>query len=179
MSFRLFCLNLRTVGLRENKAITQQALSIPDDPFTQEGFAKELSMGIPAQSQLIIDDPILKKNAEGANLDETALSKIIKGRIEADRKQLILIWMLYEAVDSDTSGLSEERVLKELRKNVIRINKDILEPCGMPRLDARNPFDWIILNAMSHSCGSDDGMDAKERLCALIDVLFAGAVKKG
>lgn len=27
----------------------------------------------------------------------------------------------------------------------------MLDGCGMPRLDSRNPFDWLILNALAYT----------------------------
>jgi len=50
------------------------------------------------------------------------------------RKPLIIIWMM----------ANEE---KEFMPRVHLIN-GILEECGMPKLDSKNPFDWIVLNAL-------------------------------
>jgi len=57
------------------------------------------------------------------------------GRIkQITRKPLIIIWMM----------ANEE---KEFIPRVQIIN-GILEECGMPKLDSKNPFDWIVLNAL-------------------------------
>ena len=50
------------------------------------------------------------------------------------RKSLIIIWMM----------ANEE---KEFIPRVKLIN-GILEECAMPKLDSKNPFDWIVLNAL-------------------------------
>jgi hypothetical protein len=35
-----------------------------------------------------------------------------------------------------------------LEGNVAIIN-NMLSDCGMPKLDSKNPFDWIVLNALN------------------------------
>ena len=62
---------------------------------------------------------------------------------QVPRKYLILLFLAtYGETPYDTS--------------VIDLN-DILNMCGMPRLDSRNPFDWIIMNSFAASEREDFG----------------------
>ena len=50
------------------------------------------------------------------------------------RKPLIILWMMANEV-------------KEFMPRIMIINQ-ILEECGMPKLDSKNPFDWIVINSL-------------------------------
>ena len=56
------------------------------------------------------------------------------------------------------------------------INDDLLEPCGIPFLDPRNPFDWIIMNALYYAYytveDEDEKDDTVERISKVMEQLF-------
>lgn len=71
-------------------------------------------------------------------MNETERQKFwgIKNKKEnVPRKYLILFYLLCN---------NEEH----FDEAVNLLNEEILDKCGMPRLDSRNPFDWIVMNSL-------------------------------
>jgi hypothetical protein len=57
------------------------------------------------------------------------------GRIpQIKRKHLIMIWLLANDY--------------QMFEGNVEIINSILRVCGMPMLDSKNPFDWIVLNSL-------------------------------
>jgi hypothetical protein len=160
-----------------------------DDLPSDEEISKIIAMGIPTLRgrQAIVND-VLKRISENA-LTRPMISEIktkteIKRKrdnytkiTEVNRKHLILIHLLVYGGNPDFSMYtSKEAAFAEA---IININDDILEPCGMPLLDFRNPFDWVVLNALHYAYYSDDpedvdveDTDVVERINALMDKMF-------
>jgi len=99
-----------------------------------------MRIGIPyklKKSELTQTQQILYEDAPNYSVLYDAYNKRAdkNGKIkQITRKPLIIIWMM----------ANEE---KEFITRVNLIN-GILEECGMTKLDSRNPFDWIALNAL-------------------------------
>jgi len=55
------------------------------------------------------------------------------------------------------------------KSSVIALNK-LLDKCGMPRLDSRHPFDWLVMNAFYVSEKSKD--DTINRMKVLYEKIF-------
>ncbi|MDR0503020.1 MAG: hypothetical protein LBH16_06830 [Treponema sp.] len=83
-----------------------------------------------------------------------------------DRKLLILTWL--SCNNGDITNFIKGEARDNFESHYKIINDDILTPCGMPLLDPRHPFDWIIFNALyaSHLYNEEDYIDdsPKERL---------------
>ncbi len=83
---------------------------------------------------------------------------------------LLLLYVITEnAIDEDYNELVEGyfTVQDRLEEHWWVLN-GILVDCGMPTLDPRNPFDWLILYAIS--AGEDESMS--ERMTEMIDRIF-------
>jgi hypothetical protein len=128
-----------------------------------------------------ITNEILVKIAENT-LPRSGLSEIINktpdsktGKIaQANRKHLILMWLLiYGGRPAFEDSEEAETAFEEC---IEVINFDLLEPCGFPTLDPRNPFDWLIINALyyCHFAKDDEDADAVERIRLVIGELFNG-----
>lgn len=154
---------------------------------TDEEICKEIAMSIPSLKgrQAIISN-VLKKITEDA-LSRTTLSEIIgknknHGKItEVKRKHLILMWLYVNAGNPDYGDdefLNRDTAFREC---IMDINDKLLEPCGMPLLDSRNPFDWIVMNALHYAYFSggnkDDGDDTVGRINGVMTKLFKRSIE--
>ena len=101
-----------------------------------------------------------------------------------DRKLLILIWLSSDDGNTDTftnslNILSDKKNNNTLINNycikpedalenhIITLNDTILLEYGFPPLDARNPFDWIIMNTLYYAhilLGGEDGTETLVRM---------------
>lgn len=155
-----------------------------DGDLTDEEICKLVTMSIPSlKGKQSIINTVLKKIAEDP-LPRTTLTEIkgvgkqeLRGskRItEVKRKQLLLMWLYVKAGTPDCNEYSDRYT--ELEECINIINDTLLEPCGMPLLDPRNPFDWIIMNALYCVCftgdGKDEDDDTVERIVRVIEQLF-------
>lgn len=150
------------------------------DRPTDTEMCQMILMNIPSlRGANKITNEILKKIAENT-LPRTGISEIVNkiedrktGKItQIDRKHLILIWILSYGGTPDYIEESEAHNAFEECMNII--NFELLQECGMPIIDLRNPFDWLIFNALYYSYFvSDNGdIDAVERISIVMDKLF-------
>lgn len=110
--------------------------------------------------------------------DEFSLSKMESRKADISRKALILLFLATDGTDSDYSDeydtydeyseddgeMSKDEVFLSL---YIRLNT-MLNACGFPQLDPRNPFDWTILFCIS----SGDLWESDERLQSILTAMF-------
>jgi hypothetical protein len=149
------------------------------DAISSEELCNLIVMGIPDLRQMGSNKNILKKIAEKIPT-RTTMSAIINksgkdGKIEeVDRKLLILVWLLSGegAILPYEKGEEKESYIEHLTI----INRKLLEPYGMPSLDPRNPFDWIVMNSLHYAYlanlnEDDDIDDTADRIKAFIDKL--------
>jgi hypothetical protein len=153
-----------------------------DDYPTDEEICRLLAMNIPSlKGKQSIINTVLKKIAEDA-LPRTTLTEIIgkqelrsnKKITEVKRKHLLLMWLYVKAGNPDYSEYSDRQAA--VAECIYTINDDLLEPCGMPLIDLRNPFDWVIMNALNCAyftgADEDEGGDTVERINKVMEQLF-------
>ena len=154
---------------------------------TDEEICNLITMGIPSlQGKKAVINDVIKKIADEA-LPRTTLSEIVgkqevyrggnnTGKItEVKRKHLILMWLYVNAgtpdfYDSDYSD--KETAFNEC---IMDINDHLLDPCGMPLIDPRNPFDWIVMKAIHYayfSSDNEDDTDTVDRINEIMNLLF-------
>ena len=102
----------------------------------------------------------------------TKLKNICARREDVPRKLLLLLYLITENVlddaydELDESYLSSEELFEE---HWWRVNL-MLRDCGMPTLDPRNAYDWLVLYSLNSGAGQDEAM--AERMEAVITALF-------
>ena len=74
--------------------------------------------------------------------------------------------------EEDLETSKEEKARERFESRYRRLNL-MLVSCGYRQLDARNPFDWMILYAIS----VDDLFDCDNRLDELLSEVFGGMSK--
>lgn len=107
--------------------------------------------------------------------DEFSLSKMESRKQDISRKALILLFLATDGTDSDYSDDYEdfegdedfESPDDQFLSIYTRLNM-MLASCGFPQLDPRNPFDWMILFAIS----SGDLWESDARLQELLSRLY-------
>lgn len=109
--------------------------------------------------------------------DENSLLKMARRQIPVGRKALILLFLSLdddvEQDDDDFFDLTPEEKVRDLfESRRSRLNL-MLGSCGYRLLDSRNPFDWMILYAISIA----DMFDSDNRLDELLTELFGGSQK--
>ena len=100
----------------------------------------------------------------------TRLKNIRLRKEDVPRKLILLLYIVTEnLVDGEYSEMDEDYVTMEdrLEDHWYGLNA-ILADCGMPMLDPRNPFDWLVLYALA----ADEDETMSERMEQVIDALF-------
>ncbi|MCD7750124.1 MAG: hypothetical protein LUI10_00005 [Lachnospiraceae bacterium] len=103
--------------------------------------------------------------------NSTALKDIRAHREDVSRKLLLLLYIITENVVDDEYHEADEDYLslQDRLEDHWWVLNAILIDCGMPTLDPRNAFDWLILYAMT----ADEDESMSERMSQVIDHLFA------
>jgi hypothetical protein len=110
-----------------------------------------IQLNIPAGNQ-IMNQTLLKiaENALGGAEDISRI-KAKNPRRKVNRRLLITMWMLvnggkphFEEIDGEIRG---DEHLDDVTDGL----HGMLNKCGMPLLDPRSPFDWLILNALYYT----------------------------
>ena len=84
---------------------------------------------------------------------------------QVDRKLFLLAYL-----SSKDSVLHDNKDFEYFKDHIDIINFDVLRPCGMSALDARHPFDWIIMNSLRRAYyendeySTDDLLDLVDRM---------------
>ena len=102
----------------------------------------------------------------------TALKNIMARRADVPRKLLLLLYIITEnVIDGEYSELDEDYALMEdrLSDHWWVVNAMLLD-CGMPVLDPRSAFDWLVLYSLTAS--GDESMS--ERMEQVIEKLYEG-----
>ena len=152
-----------------------QALLAPGDGEERYSIEKAaqtyLSLHVPLGSrrkEYSLVQRMLKQGWPNA----TKLKNIRARREDVPRKLLLLLYVITENVvdeaydELDEEYLSPEEVFEE---HWWRVNL-MLQDCGMPTLDPRNVYDWLILYSLNSAVGEDEAMG--ERLESVIAALF-------
>ena len=102
----------------------------------------------------------------------TKLKNICAHREDVPRKLLLLLYIITENVvddaydELDENYLSPEELFEE---HWWRINL-MLQDCGMPTLDPRNAYDWLVLYSLNCALRQDEAMG--EQMEAVIAAMF-------
>ncbi len=116
--------------------------------------------------------------------DEVTLSRMKTGKIDVNRKTLILLFLATDGGEEITDDWQEDVYWDEdeeesdadadFRSSYIRLNQ-MLSSCGYRMLDPRSPFDWVVIYCLRVS-GDPDAMEGlSERLSEMLDVLFSAS----
>ena len=104
--------------------------------------------------------------------DEVALSNMKSRSIDVSRKVLILLFLATDGSNSDFSEDDEDEEIltaDDVFYDIYTRLNAMLQTCGFERLDARNPFDWIILYSI---CVGDLWESDKRLQEILIDIFY-------
>ena len=102
----------------------------------------------------------------------TKLKNICAHREDVPRKLLLLLYIITENVvddaydELDETYLSPEELFEE---HWWRVNL-MLQDCGMPTLDPRNVYDWLVLYSLNSGGRQDEAMG--ERMESVIAAMF-------
>ena len=102
----------------------------------------------------------------------TALKNIRLRKADVPRKLLLLFYIITENVVDDEYRETDEDYLspeQRLDDHWYALNAMLMD-CGMPQLDPRNAFDWLVLYAVT---ANEESMS--ERMEAVIEQLFSNA----
>ena len=152
-----------------------QVLAAPDGDEERYSIEKAaqtyLSLHMPSGSrrrEFTLIQRMIKQGWPNA----TKLKNICARREDVPRKLLLLLYLITENVlddaydELDESYLSSEELFEE---HWWRVNL-MLRDCGMPTLDPRNAYDWLVLYSLNSGAGQDEAM--AERMEAVIAALF-------
>ncbi|MCI6435582.1 MAG: hypothetical protein MR828_12660 [Clostridiales bacterium] len=81
--------------------------------------------------------------------DEYSLSKIESRKQDVSRKTLILLFLATDGTDSDFDEFDDLETADDVFLSLYTRLDAMLNACGFPKLDPRNPFDWMILFCIS------------------------------
>ena len=152
-----------------------QVLAAPDGDEERYSIEKAaqtyLSLHMPSGSRRREFNLIQRMIKQGWP-NATKLKNICARREDVPRKLLLLLYLITENIlddaydELDESYLSSEELFEE---HWWRVNL-MLRDCGMPTLDPRNAYDWLVLYSLNSGAGQDEAM--AERMEAVIAALF-------
>lgn len=100
----------------------------------------------------------IQKNIRQNWPDEASLSRMESRKLDVSRKVLILLFLATDGTDSDYEEFDLLESPDDLFESLYIRMDTMLEACGFPQLDPRNPFDWIILFCIATGdlCNTDE-----------------------
>jgi hypothetical protein len=160
----------------ENDKLRGQAYT--RDVIPMEELCRVIVKGIPEMRErgpnTIIRRLITDHIPGRTGIDEITKKSKRDGKIiEVDRKLLMLAWLASKEGFIEKYKKSGNAEV-DFKEHMLVLN-DLLKTHGMPELDARHPFDWIVMNSMR--CGYIQDKEKKnewiddieERMQALIE----------
>ena len=152
-----------------------QVLTQPGDGEEQYSIQRAmdtyLSLHIPSGSRRK-EYSLVQRMIKQGWPNATKLKNIWARREDVPRKVLLLLYLITENVvddaydELDETYLSPEELFEE---HWWRVNL-MLQDCGMPTLDPRNAYDWLVLYSLNSGEDREEGMG--ERMEAVIAALF-------
>ena len=146
-----------------------------DNTITDEEICKLILMKIPSSTDVKhITNKTLRKIADRTlrreELDRTKNKTPHKKTIpQINRQYLISLWLLTDGEPNDNGSTDNMVNLEAITRNL----HDFLDFCGMPRLDVRNPFDWLIFYALVYRyLNRNADEEASERIEKVVEKLF-------
>lgn len=143
---------------------------VPEEQYSLETvMSTYLSLRMPSgksRSGYSLTQKLIKQGWPNA----TALKNIMAQRADVPRKLLLLLYIITENVtDGEYSEMDEDYAsLEDRLSDHWWVVNAMLMDCGMPVLDPRNAFDWLILYSLTAS--GDESMS--ERMEQVIDKLY-------
>lgn len=131
-----------------------------------------LSLHMPSGSRRS-DYTVFQKMLKQGWPNATSLKNIRARREDVPRKLLLLLYIITENVvdeaydEMDEEYLSPEELFEE---HWWRVNL-MLRDCGMPTLDPRNVYDWLVLYSLNSAVHQDEAMS--HRMEAVIMAMFS------
>ena len=143
---------------------------VPEENYSLETvMSTYLSLRMPSgrsRSGYSLTQKLIKQGWPNA----TALKNIMAQRADVPRKLLLLLYIITEnAADGEYSELDEDYApLEDRLSDHWWVVNAMLTDCGMPVLDPRSAFDWLILYSLTAS--GDESMS--ERMEQVIEKLY-------
>ena len=155
----------------------QSAWNAPaEQEYSLEAVMQQcLALGMPSgknRQRYSATQKLLKASWPNATL----LKNIRLRKADVPRKLLLLLYIATEnLIDDEYSEYFEDYTSMQdrLEDHWVSINA-ILADCGMPALDPRAPFDWLVLYALT---AEDESMS--ERMEQVIDAVFGQGQEQG
>ena len=138
----------------------------------QRAMDTYLTLHVPSGSRrrdLTLIQRMLKQGWPNA----TKLKNICARKEDVPRKLLLLLYLVTEnVVDGSYDELDEDYLSPEelFEEHWWRVNL-MLQDCGMPTLDPRNAYDWLVLYSLNSALRQDEAMG--ERMEAVLTILFS------
>lgn len=152
-----------------------RALTLPGDGEEQYSIQRAmetyLSLHMPSGSRRK-DYTLVQRMIKQGWPNATKLKNICARREDVPRKVLLLLYLITEnVVDDAYDELDEEYLSPEelFEEHWWRVNL-MLQDCGMPTLDPRNAYDWLVLYSLNSGVHQEEGMG--QRMEAVITALF-------
>ena len=145
---------------------------VPEEQYSLETvMSTYLSLHMPSgksRSGYSLTQKLIKQGWPNA----TALKNIMAQRADVPRKLLLLLYIITEnVIDGEYSELDEDYAsLEDRLSDHWWVVNAMLMDCGMPVLDPRSAFDWLVLYSLTAS--GDESMS--ERMEQVIDKLYEG-----
>jgi hypothetical protein len=158
----------------DKEAYARNTISLTD-------LCEIIAMGIPHLRKAEGNHSMLSKIYAKVPSTHTTISQILnktgKGDAieEVDRKLLMLAWFL-GSEDGILAPFEKGEEEAKFHEYIHKINYGLLQPYGMPMLDPRHPFDWIVMNSLrvaylSEADKDGDIDDVVDRMRKLIEAL--------
>ena len=100
--------------------------------------------------------------------DEIALSRMAHRETDVTRKVLILLFLACDGGESEYADYSDES-LEDIFQDMNTRLSCMLNDCGFAPLDARSPFDWMVLYCMC----ADESIFVDENVQRFLSGIFA------
>lgn len=143
---------------------------VPEEQYSLETvMSTYLSLRMPSgksRSGYTLTQRLIKQGWPNA----TALKNIMAQRSDVPRKLLLLLYIITEnVIDGEYSEMDEDYAsLEERLSDHWWVVNAMLQDCGMPVLDPRSAFDWLVLYSLTASGGES----MSERMEQVIDKLY-------
>lgn len=177
---RLYEAYLDSFGTAHQRAWTYfdryfQALVSPGEDEERYSIEKAaqtyLSLHMPSGSRRS-DYSLVQRMLKQGWPNTTKLKNICAHREDVPRKLLLLLYIITEnVVDDAYDELDEEYLSPEelFEEHWWRVNL-MLQDCGMPTLDPRNAYDWLVLYSLNSGATQDEAMG--ERMESVLAAMF-------
>ena len=126
--------NLMDEKKLSDEKIYQKIIRIGDNSEKMKYVPSDTEINARTRTRTI--SVVQKVLAKSTTIDDSTLKEVKIKQLQVPRKYLILVFMHAWGLD-----------IKDEREPIYALNK-LLEESGMPILDSRNPFDWLIMNSL-------------------------------